>query len=191
MNKIPTIFERDWDGDRSRVLDKPTPGCEWVFAGEGVATRKWDGTCVMLDENGRWWNRREIRAGKSLPDDAIDLGVDETTGKHMCWVPNTDGGNRKNLLEAIDAYEASHELTPGTYELCAPNIDTRSGQNPEGLTGPLLVKHELAEPYIVDPRTFDNIRELIHDLNVEGFVFHHEDGRMAKVKGRDFGLERS
>ena len=48
MKKIPTIFERDWDGDRSRVLDKPSPGCEWVFNSEGVATRKYDGTCAAI-----------------------------------------------------------------------------------------------------------------------------------------------
>lgn len=190
MKKVPTIFERDWDGDRSRVLDKPAAGCEWVFAGEGVALRKWDGTCVMLDENGRWWNRREIRAGKSLPADAIDLGVDDTTGKHMCWVPNTDAGHRKNLLAAIESYEAFSELEPGTYELCAPNIDTRGGQNPERLTEPVLIRHDLAEPFAVDPRTFENMRELLGELGIEGFVFHHPDGRMAKVKANDLGVVR-
>jgi hypothetical protein len=40
MQKIPTIFERDWNGDRSRVIDKPNPACDWVFRGEGCATRR-------------------------------------------------------------------------------------------------------------------------------------------------------
>ena len=44
MQKIPTLFERDWTGDRSRVLDKVNPEAAWVLAGEGVATRKRDGT---------------------------------------------------------------------------------------------------------------------------------------------------
>ena len=53
MKKIPTIFERDWDGDRSRVLPIPVAEADWVFAGEGVATRKYDGTaCLIHDYSG-------------------------------------------------------------------------------------------------------------------------------------------
>jgi hypothetical protein len=48
MKKIPTIFERDWEGDRSKVLDRKNPECAWVFAGEGKATRKLDGTSCMI-----------------------------------------------------------------------------------------------------------------------------------------------
>ena len=58
MKKIPTIFERNWDGDRSRVVDKPHRDCAWVFAGEGIATRKLDGTSVMMRDN-RMFKRRE------------------------------------------------------------------------------------------------------------------------------------
>ena len=63
MRKIPTALVRDPD-DRAHVLDEVTPGCEWVFAGEGIATRKYDGTCTMLDGNGKWWARREVKPGK-------------------------------------------------------------------------------------------------------------------------------
>ena len=44
MQKITSLFQRDWEGDSSRVLDIVSPGAEWVIEGEGVATRKWDGT---------------------------------------------------------------------------------------------------------------------------------------------------
>ena len=50
MKKIPTVFERDWNGDRSRVVDVVHPGCEWVLAGEGVPTLKQDGTCCMVSQ---------------------------------------------------------------------------------------------------------------------------------------------
>ena len=40
MRKIPTVFVRDWDGDRSRVTREPDPSCAWVFAGRGRATRE-------------------------------------------------------------------------------------------------------------------------------------------------------
>jgi hypothetical protein len=45
MRKIPTLFVRDPD-DRRHVTEQITPGCEWVTAGEGTATRKYDGTCT-------------------------------------------------------------------------------------------------------------------------------------------------
>jgi len=40
MRKTPTAFDRDWDGDRSRVVNAPHKDCGWVFAGEDIATRK-------------------------------------------------------------------------------------------------------------------------------------------------------
>ena len=54
MKKIPTMFERDWNGDRSRVVNQVHPGCEWVLAGEGVATRKLDGQVELtVADNGK------------------------------------------------------------------------------------------------------------------------------------------
>ncbi len=54
----------------------------------------------------------------------------------------------------------------------------------------MLVSHEATEQYQNVPRTFDGLREWLTDRNIEGIVFHHEDGRMAKIKLRDFGLKR-
>ena len=62
MKKIPTVFARDPETNLRYVKDEVTPGCEWVFAGEGVATRKYDGTCVMFDGDG-WWARRQRALG--------------------------------------------------------------------------------------------------------------------------------
>jgi len=33
-------------------------------------------------------------------------------------------------------------------------------------------------------------REWLKGRDIEGLVFHHPDGRMAKIKKRDFGLKR-
>ena len=54
MKKIQTLFVRDWDGDRRYVLPEVAPGCEWVLKGEGVPTRKYDGTCVMFAGLAEW-----------------------------------------------------------------------------------------------------------------------------------------
>ena len=44
MRKMITLFQRNYGSDdlaRNEVM----PGAEWVLAGEGLATRKHDGTC--------------------------------------------------------------------------------------------------------------------------------------------------
>jgi hypothetical protein len=40
------------------------------------------------------------------------------------------------------------------------------------------------------PRTFNELREWLSGMDIEGIVFHHPDGRMAKIKKRDFGIRR-
>lgn len=183
MQKIDTLFERDWEGDRSRVTDVVHPGCEWVLDGEGVATRKYDGTCVMVDEDGAWWARREVKDGKTPPPGFRSTGHDHITLKNIGWEPVEQSGFAKFHAEAI---AAGDEWIAGTYELCGPKVQG----NPEHFESHVLIRHEVAQPYIV-PRTFEGIRDLLGELDVEGFVFKHEDGRrQAKIKGKDFGLRR-
>lgn len=181
MKKIPTIFERDWNGDRSRVLDQVHQGCEWVFAGEGVATRKYDGSACLI-KNGVLYKRHEVRAGKSTPEDFVQVEQDPETGKTVGWVLVGLGSEDKWHREALGNGYMDGEKT---YELVGPKVQG----NPEKFVRHTLIAHADAESYIV-PRTFDGIRDLLSELDVEGFVFHHPDGRMAKIKKRDFGLRR-
>lgn len=180
MNKIPTCFERDWDGDRSRVLDVVHPGCEWVFAGEGVATRKYDGTCVMFDGQD-WWSRREVKEGKDDPPSFQFVSFDPETGKRVGWEPIEQSPFARFFFDTV----AGGEWEVGTYELCGPKVN----KNPEGLERHELIFHARVEQAEVE-RTFEAIRVKIAELRWEGFVFHHPDGRMAKIKGRDFGIRR-
>jgi hypothetical protein len=39
-------------------------------------------------------------------------------------------------------------------------------------------------------RDFDGLKAYLTEKDVEGIVFHHPDGRKAKIKKRDFGLNR-
>ena len=66
MNKIPTVFQRN-ENDRRYVTREVNPECQWVLDGEGVPTRKFDGTCVRLADDGSWWARREVKPGKEPP----------------------------------------------------------------------------------------------------------------------------
>lgn len=176
MRKIPTLFVRDPD-DRKHVLNEVTPGCEWVLAGEGVATRKYDGTCCMFDGED-WWARREVKAGKEPPPNFVQMEHDETTGKTVGWEPAEQSGFAKFITEAIRGDEE-----PGTYELIGPKVNG----NPERVSEHVLIPHGKATISLAYPLTFEGLRErFTTDWPHEGIVWHHPDGRMVKLKVRDF-----
>lgn len=185
MRKIPTLFVRD-ENDRKHVTAEVTPGCEWVLAGEGTATRKWDGTCVCFDGE-RWWARREVNPGKSAPSDFVEVEHDATTGKTVGWEPAEASGFAKYLQEALDTTPVAR--APGTYELVGPRING----NPEGFATHWLIHHGNMndEDAHRAERIGRDYGDLAHFLLVErddweGIVWHHPDGRMAKIKRRDF-----
>lgn len=182
MKKIPTMFERDWTGDKSRVIDKIHAGCEWVAAGEGIATRKIDGTSCRI-EIGALWKRRELRPGDPMPPHFETADHDEETGKTIGWIPVGDGPDDKWHREAFEGVS----LPDGTYELIGPKVQG----NPEGSSNHRLVSHYDTGLLLDAPRTFDALREYLTGKDIEGIVFHHKDGRMAKIKLKDFGLKRS
>lgn len=180
MEKIPTLFERDWDGDRRYVLPQVTAGCEWVIDGEGMPTRKYDGTCVMLDRDGDWWARREVKEGKPEPEGFVSLGTDPETLKTVGWEPAAQSAFAKWHKEALGN---PYERRPiGTYELVGPKVNG----NPEGAGGHELIRHADAEFLADVPRDFGSLAEWLHAHPFEGVVWHHPDGRMAKIKKRDF-----
>jgi len=181
MKKIPTIFKRNPENMRE-TLHEQHPDCGWVFNGEGVATRKYDGTCVKI-ENGGYFKRREVKPGKKTPSNFIEEQLDNNTGKRVGWVPvNPDAKEDRWHVEALNT-----SFTDGTYELVGPKIQG----NPEGYGCHALVKHSEAEVFESMPRTFEGMADFMKDRNIEGIVFHHPDGRMAKIKKRDFGLKRT
>lgn len=185
MQKIPTLFERDWNGDRSRVTPEIHKGCEWVLAGAGIATRKLDGTCCMVRDD-RLYKRRELRKGETSPSGFEEVEFDEETGKTVGWMPVSDGPEDKWHREA---WGPSGDGWPdGTYELVGPKVQG----NAEHQGSHLLIKHGdgIAGPLDGVPRTYDGLRDWFGTQDIEGVVFHHPDGRMAKIKGRDFGIKR-
>ena len=179
MNKIPTLFRRDPD-DRKRVLAEANPECQWVLDGEGTPTRKYDGTCVLLDEDGTWWARREVRPGRTRPPGYRPVTTDEITGKTVGWEPIAQSAYARYHAEALAA--APEDRPAGTYELIGPKING----NPERVDGHELVAHAEAERFDV-PRDLDGLRTwLLAHPEYEGIVWHHPDGRRAKIKHRDF-----
>ena len=179
MQKIPTVFKRNPD-DLSTVLSEVNPTCQWVLDGEGITTRKFDGTCVMFDGS-QWWARREVKPGKNRPDNFIEIEHDEVTGKTVGWEPIAQSPFIKAFTECMNSpLIDKDDLTPGTYELCGPKINN----NPEGFQEHTLVPH--GEWVLETPRDFNGLKQWLLSREYEGIVWHHPDGRMAKLKRKDF-----
>jgi hypothetical protein len=184
LKKIPTLFDRDWTGDRSRVVNAVHKDCGWVVAGEGIATRKIDGTSCLV-RGGRLYKRRELRKGDTTPPLFETVGHDDETGKTVGWMPiePADSGDRYH----VEAFGDGAGFADGTYELVGPKVQG----NPEGYKAHTLVPHSALELANQPPRDFDGLREWLEGKDIEGIVWHHPDGRMAKIKLRDFGHKRS
>ena len=180
MRKIPTYFERDWNGDRSRVINQVHSGCEWVYRGEGVATIKIDGTCCMV-RNTKLYKRHEVKLGKPCDFELVE--VDNETGKCVGWLPVGDGPEDKWHREAFC------DQPDGTYELVGPKVQG----NPDNHPIHVLIPHSVEMLPVLGkqpPRDFAGLRVWMAGRDIEGIVWHHPDGRMAKLKLRDFGLQR-
>lgn len=194
MEKIPTLFVRNEETHRIEPL--LTPGCEWVLAGEGRPTRKVDGAAVLV-RHGRCFKRREVKPGRRPPDGFQEVEADETTGKRVGWVPIRPGDPAdRYFVEGIN--NARCELGPEsadgrTFELVGPRVQ----RNTEGLGRHEIIPHDSSELHLdktavgidgLEPdEAFERLNEYLEAAPHEGIVWHHPDGRRAKVKRRDFG----
>lgn len=184
MKKIPSLFQRNYDGDRL-VRDEVVPGCEWVLAGEGKATEKIDGTCCLI-ENGKLFKRHELKRGKLAPDGFVPAQEPDTvTGDVPGWIPVGDGPEDRWHREAWEYYinVVGHAPQDGTRELVGPKVQG----NP--YNRPIHELWEHGDKSVNVPRDFGGIREYLQTHEIEGVVWHHSDGRMCKIKRRDFGFK--
>ena len=183
MQKIPTVFDRDGNFN---VTDQVRAGCEWVLAGEGAATEKLDGMNIRLT----------IRSGNVV---RVEKRRNPTKLQ-----------KKQGIIDGwyVDALEGSaedkwiYEAVAGTDVSAWPD-----GEHPAEALGPniqgneLQLKRHLCVPFDLEvpvyeslPRSFDGLRESLAQLEsqyspgalAEGIVFHHPDGRRAKIKRKDF-----
>ncbi len=178
MQKIPTMFVRDESKAGHPVMDEWKPECHWVRDGEGVPTVKMDGTNVKI-ENGELSKRQKPK---------------ERDYDNAAYVPcvRSDPSDRW----AWEAFDALEDKADGIYELLGPKIQG----NPHAFIAhrmmrvvPVNHSMQFRQSFGAEaPRTFDGLREFFESsvgAQFEGIVFHHPDGRMAKIKRRDFGLK--
>lgn len=188
MKKMTTLFKKD-PNDLGRVINEVNPENQWVFDGEGIPTRKWDGTaCAII--NGELYKRYDAKRGKKAPEGAIPCQEpDEITGHHPHWV-KCDRNNPADQYH-FEGYNSLAELgkvEDGTYELIGKKVQG----NPEKIEEHHLVKHGAKVLIgLINPMTFENLKEYLEKVNIEGIVFHHKtDGRMCKIRKSDFGIKR-
>jgi hypothetical protein len=203
VKKISSLFARDPSNPRI-LTDDFHPDAAWVVAGEGIATRKWDGTAVLV-RGGKLFARYDIKRGKVAPagfEPAQD--PDPNTGHHPGWVP-AERPEDKWIREAASA--ARHRirqkdpywpytdasvgvLDDGTYEACGPKING----NPEGLDDHRLIRHGRFVLAKV-PRDKAGLVEFFRAHNIEGVVWWRQEGDDAcdkvKITAEALGVERS
>lgn len=190
MKKIVSLFQRNYEGDRL-VRDEIVPGAEWVANGEGTAYRKFDGTACMV-RDGKLYKRYDAKHGKTPPESFEQCQEpDPVTGHWPGWIPVGDEPESRWHREAFNNTTSGGviPIADGTYEAVGPHFQG----NPEGVLSDRLWPH-VAQPLVDAPRTFEDLKKYLASITWEGIVWHHPDGRMVKIKRRDFfvlGNDRS
>lgn len=184
MQKIPTLFKREFKNHQVvSVFDEITPGMEWVLAGEGIATEKFDGACCAII-NGVFYRRYDAKKGKKPPENAIPCCDPDPITKHWPhWIPvDFDLPENKWFVEAYQLH--CMKGLDGTYEVIGPHFQG----NPYKLKSDILVRHgcKILEDV---PRNFDGIKEYLHKNNIEGIVFWKNGKPQCKIKRSDFGFK--
>ncbi len=184
MQKIETIFDR---GENFRVTPKVRAGTEWVFAGEGIATEKIDGTNVRITVASGKVCKVEKRRNPTREEKAL--------GQEPGYIDaHREDPQDKHIFRAVDNTIVS-TWSDGAYSCEA--IGTKIQGNPLGLLAPTCYAFTRSASVVIvpdAPRTYEGLREFFKTFDsiyspghkAEGIVFHHPDGRMAKIKARDF-----
>jgi len=173
MQKIPTLFVRDETKPGHPVMDVVKPECQWVLTGEGTPTEKVDGTNVKI-EDGRLYKRQKPR---DRDYDAASYVECERGNPADRWA--WEGFDRINGAQLVGSLIG---------ELIGPKVQG----NPYGHTMhtivPVVPPSRVLHIVVLADRRFEALRVFLAANQMEGIVFHHPDGRLAKIKRRDFGL---
>lgn len=201
MKKVNCVFVVDRvTGMATRQVNEEN---KWVLDGQGIATIKHDGEACMV-RNGalyRRWNRtlqkqfvklwkRDPKSFvwdeymfKPIPEGAIacENNPAKITLHWPYWIPVLSGNENVFFNEAFCKKSTWED---GTYELVGPKVL----HNMYNLSSHELRRHGDCVVDIKD-YSFDGLRCFMEDLDSEGVVWHHPDGRMAKLRRDHFNLK--
>ncbi|RJF74441.1 hypothetical protein D3875_03960 [Deinococcus cavernae] len=183
MKKTPSLFKRDYGG-RRELLREVVPGSEWVLRGEGTPTRKYNGTCCLV-EGGDLYRRYDAKLGRTPPAGfrPAQPDPDPVTGHWPGWLPVTAVDAAARYHREAWAHQAG--LPDGTYELIGPKVQGGADADLHGGRH-LLIRHG-AHPLGGVPRDFDGLRGYLRQHpDWEGVVWHHPDGRKVKITHKGF-----
>lgn len=185
MEKIPTIFDRNWEGDR-KVVNRPL-----VDISDAFATEKLDGTNVRLTVRNGLLVRLEARRN---PDRAQkDAGIVDPWYRDA---PDNSSGDRYiwEAAENTDLTDVPDGEWPG--EAIGPKIQG----NALGLVEHTVVLFSVGRaPFLASaPHCFDRLSEWLPDqrsaLNperaIEGVVWWRDGVAVGKIKVKDFPTEK-
>jgi hypothetical protein len=198
MQKIKTIFDRDWDGNRG-VINKYIEDLAAVVNGtpasflqkECFATEKVDGTNVRLTVRNGILVRLEKRRNPSK--------VQKKLGIKDPWYVDADeyGPEDKYIWDAARSTDLRYSLDgEWSGEAVGPKIQG----NPLNLlhhTVVLFSNETLRQVHLAFrdvPATFDELREwwpqqnskVGNDCGIEGIVWWYEGAPVYKIKCKDF-----
>lgn len=183
MNKIKTIFERDWEGDRT-VIDQLAVDFDFANA---VATEKLDGMNVRLTVRNKMLVRLEKRRNPDKRQKA--QGIEDP------WYIDADeySPEDKYLFEAA-ANTDLEDIQDGEWsgEALGPSIQG----NTLKLDSHRVVLFSCGKaPILSDvPTTYEELKSWLktaksaygNNCGIEGVVWHGKDGCMVKIKAKDF-----
>lgn len=184
MKKIPTLFERVFEGRKIvGITENITPGCEEAFL-HGVATVKIDGSCCAII-NGEFYKRYDAKVGKRKPPaGAIACcDPDPVTGHWPHWVKvDENNPGDKWFVEAYRNAKTCKNLEDGTYEAIGPHFQG----NPYRAVRDMLVRH--GQITVEVKRDFTSIKAYLETNEIEGLVFWLNGEPVCKIKRSDFGF---
>ncbi len=187
MNKIKTIFERDWDGNRKVIDERISLPMSFEHA---IATEKIDGTNVRVTVR----NGSCVRLEKRRNPDKIQ----KVKGIIEPWYVDASefDKNDKWIFDALKNTDLS--LVPdGEWSAEAVGKDIQG--NPLNLTCNRLFFFSLLEvqkqlEFFDVPTSYEELKLWLSqqkskvgiDAPIEGIVWHCPDGQMFKIKRKDF-----
>ncbi|MFK8104105.1 MAG: DUF5565 family protein [Saprospiraceae bacterium] len=186
MKKIMTIFDRNWDTDR-KVNAKLIVDFDFSAA---IATEKLDGMNIRLTIRQAAVVRVEKRRNPSK--------IQKAKGITEPWYVDADLDNSQDkwIFDAVKNTDFS-EVKDGEWS--AEAIGENIQGNPLNLDKNIVFIFSL--PELKDkitlsnvPTEFNALKEYLatqksvigQDTLIEGIVWHHPDGRMVKIKRKDF-----
>lgn len=184
MEKIKTIFERDWEGITG-VISKYAIDPK-ILEG-AIATEKLDGTNVRLTVRNRMLVRVEKRRNPDKRQKAV--GIEEP------WYVDADefSPEDKYIWEAAKNADLS-TVPDGEWsgEAIGPSIQG----NPLNLDKHVVVLFSCGQAPIFEnvPTIFEELKEWLpkqksqygKDCGIEGIVWHSDGKPIAKIKCKDF-----